>query len=206
MSKQIFLRIFLIFGLALAGIELGNGAERRFPVLNHGTPLVHFVRMEAADKTSLGSAKILYYQDPMHPWYRSDKPGIAPDGMKLVPVYASETPAAAIPPGGVEISSARQQIMGVTSARAQYRSLDRVVSVPGQVDIDETRVSSVSTRVSGWVQKVFVDSNFEHVTKGQPLFTVYSPELLATEQEYLLALQARKTLGQSSIVEVSAFG
>ena len=83
MSKQTFLRIFLIFGMALAEIELGNAAERRLPVLNHGAPLVHFVRMEASDTTSPGEGKILYYQDPMHPWYRSDKPGIAPDcGMK----------------------------------------------------------------------------------------------------------------------------
>ena len=171
-----------------------------------GMKLVAIYAPEGADQPQSGEPRILYYQDAMNPSHHSDKPGIAPDGMKLVPVYASDTPAAALAPGGVQISSARQQIMGVTSARAQYRSLDRVVSVPGQVDIDETRVSSVSTRVSGWVQKVFVDSNFEHVTKGQPLFTVYSPELLATEQEYLLALQARKTLGQSSIVEVSAFG
>src|ERR1035438_9795316 len=124
MSKQIFLRIFLIFGMALAGIELGNGAERRIPLLKHGGPLVHFVRMEASDKTSPGEGKILYYQDPMHPWYRSDKPGIAPDcGMKLVPIYASDAPAAALPPGGVEISSARQQTMGVTSPSAEENSI-----------------------------------------------------------------------------------
>ena len=60
--------------------------------------------------------------------------------------------------------------------------------------------------MSGWVQKVFVDSTFQHVTKGEPLFTVYSPDLLAAEQEYLLALKARKTLSQSSLVEVSAGG
>jgi Cu(I)/Ag(I) efflux system membrane fusion protein len=158
-----------------------------------------------ADQANAGEGKILYYQDPMHPWYRSDKPGIAPDcGMKLVPVYASS--ATALPPGGVEISPARQQLMGVTSARAEYRTIDRVIRATGQVDVDETRISSVSTKVSGWVQKVFVDSTFQHVTKGEPLFTVYSPDLLAAEQEYLLALKARKTLGQSSLVEVSAGG
>jgi RND family efflux transporter MFP subunit len=207
MSKQTSLRIFLGFVAALAGIRLGNGAERRVPVLNLETSLGHFVRIEDSDKPSPGDGKILYYQDPMHPWYRSDKPAIAPDcGMKLVPVYASDVPAGALPPGGVQISPARQQIMGVTSARAEYRTIDQVIHATGQVAVDESRISSVSTRVSGWVQKVFVDSTFQHVKKGEPLFTVYSPELLAAEQEYLLALKASKTLGQSSLVEVNGYG
>jgi RND family efflux transporter MFP subunit len=164
-------------------------------------------RAEAADQANPGEGKILYYKDPMHPWYRSDKPGIAPDcGMKLVPVYASNLPAGPLPSGGVQISPARQQLMGITSAQAQYRTIDRVIRTTGQVDIDETRISSVSTKVSGWVQKVFVDSTFQHVTKGEPLFTVYSPDLLAAEQEYLLAMKARKTLEQSSLVAVKADG
>jgi Cu(I)/Ag(I) efflux system membrane fusion protein len=159
---------------------------------------------EAADQANTAQGKILYYQDPMHPWYHSDKPGIAPDcGMKLVPVYASEAPLA---PGSVEISPARQQLMGVTSAKAEYRTIDRVIHATGQVAVDDTRVSSVSTRVSGWAQRVFVNSTYQHVTKGEPLFTVFSPELLAAEQEYLLALKARKTLGQSSLGEVNADG
>jgi membrane fusion protein, copper/silver efflux system len=169
--------------------------------------LVPVRKVEAAGQTNPGEGKILYYQDPMHPWYRSDKPGIAPDcGMKLVPVYASDVPAGALPPGGILISPTRQQLMGVTSAPAQFRTIDRVIHATGEVAIDETRISNVSTKVSGWVQKVFVDSTFQHVTKGEPLFTVYSPDLLAAEQEYLLALKACKMLGQSSLVEVSADG
>ena len=170
-----------------------------------GMKLVPVYASELADQPKPEEPKILYYQDAMNPSYHSDKPGLAPDGMKLVPVYASET-SAALPPGGVAISSARQQLMGVTSAPAEYRTLDRVIRTTGEVNIDETRIASVSTRVSGWVQKVFVDSTFQHVTKGEPLFTVYSPDLLATEQEFLLALRARKTLGQSSLVEVNTDG
>ena len=158
-------------------------------------------RRKAQSQANAGEGKILYYQDPMHPWYHSDKPGIAPDcGMKLVPVYASDVSAGALPPGGIQISAARQQIMGVTSAKAEYRTIDQVVHTTGQVAVDESRISSVSTRVSGWVQKVFVNSTFQHVIVGEPLFTVYSPDLLEAEQEYLLALNARKMLGQSSLV------
>ena len=163
-------------------------------------------RMEAGGQANPGQGKILYYQDAMNPSYHSDKPGLAPDGMKLVPVYATDVPAASLPRGSVQVSPAREQAMGVTSAPAAYRTIDQIIRATGEVEIDETLIASVSTRTSGWVQKVFVDSTFQHVTKGEPLFTVYSPDLLAAEQEYLLALKAGKTLGQSSLVEVSSGG
>jgi len=152
--------------------------------------------------------KILYYQDPMHPWYKSDKPGIAPDcGMKLVPVYADEQQASAarpLPPGAVQISPARQQLMGVTSALAEYRPIEKTIRTVGQVAIDESLLAHVHVRVSGWIQKVFVDYTWQPVTRGEALFTVYSPDLLATEQEYLLALRAHKSLGTSPYQEVSS--
>jgi RND family efflux transporter MFP subunit len=152
--------------------------------------------------------KILYYQDPMHPWYKSDKPGIAPDcGMKLVPVYADEQRIAAagpLPPGTVQISPARRQLMGVTTALAEYRPIEKTIRTVGQVAIDETRLADVHVKVNGWIQKVFVDFTWQPVKKGEPLFTLYSPDLLATEQEYLLALRARKSLAASPYLEVSS--
>ena len=167
----------------------------------------HAARSDAATAAS-GQRKILYYQDPMHPWYKSDKPGIAPDcGTKLVPVYADEGAGVeSAPPGSVRISPTQQQLIGVTTATAAYRSVDRTIRTVGQAAIDETRVASVHTRVSGWVQKVFVNYTLEHVHQGEPLFTIYSPDLLATEEEYLLALKAQRTLGQSPIQEVEAGG
>ena len=200
--------IALIAALAVFAATPLLGSEPSRPLHGRVTAVLTPVqRAEAAGQANSSEGKILYYQDPMHPWYRSDKPGIAPDcGMKLVPVYAADVPAGALPSGGIQISPTRQQLMGVTSAQAEYRTIDRVIRATGEVDIDETRIASVSTKVSGWVQKVFVDSTFQHVTKGEPLLTVYSPDLLAAEQEYLLALKARKTLGQSSLVEVNADG
>jgi len=155
-----------------------------------------------------GDHKVLYYEDPMHPWYRSDKPGIAPDcGMKLVPVYASEGGAEApLTPGGVQISPARQQLMGVTTAKVEYRTLHKTIRAVGQVTIDETRLVNVHVKVNGWIQKVFVDYTWQQVKKGDPLFTLYSPDLLATEQEYLLAVRARKSLSESSFQEVALGG
>lgn len=160
--------------------------------------------------TGAGEKKILYYQDPMHPWYKSDKPGNAPDcGMKLVAVYADEGPAAsttALPPGTVQISPARQQLVGVTTARAEYRLLERTIRTVGRVDLDEERVANVHVKVNGWIQKVFVDYTWQYVKKGDALFTIYSPDLLASEQEYLLALRAQRDLSESPFRDVAAGG
>jgi RND family efflux transporter MFP subunit len=171
-----------------------------------GMKLVPVYAPEAADEPKPGERKLLYYQDPMNPSHHSDKPGLAPDGMKLVPVYASEAPAEALPPGGVEISSARQQVMGVTTAKAEYRALDQTIRSVGQVAMDETRLVHVHVRTSGWIKKVFVDYTWQQVKQGDPLFTFYSPDLLATEQEYLLALRARDSLAQSSFPEIATAG
>lgn len=201
------------FRLALAGMALLLGgafvafwlpAKERVAELFRRPP-----RVVAAERaTPASERKVLYYEDPMHPWYRSDKPGIAPDcGMKLVPVYAPETaPAAASAPGAVEISPARQQLMGITTARAEYRSLDKTIRTVGNVTLDETRLANVHVKVNGWIQRVFVDYTWQQVKKGDPLFTLYSPELLASEQEYLLALKAERELGGSSFREVAAGG
>jgi RND family efflux transporter MFP subunit len=164
------------------------------------------VYASAADQPKPGEPKILYYQDAMNPSYHSDKPGIAPDGMKLVPVYASEAPAAALPPGGVEISPARQQLMGVATAKAEYRALDQTIRSVGQVAMDETRLVHVHVKTSGWIQKVFANYTWQQVKQGDPLFTYYSPDLLAMEQEYLLALRARDSLARSSFPEVAMAG
>lgn len=162
-----------------------------------------------------GERKILYYQDPMHPAYKSDKPGIAPDcGMQLVPVYASEATTGAATSqtgaqpaadrGPVQIPPAQQQLIGLATARAEFRHIEKVIRTVGRVDIDETRVAHVHTRITGWVQKAFVDYTWQHVKKGDPLFTIYSPDVVATEQEYLLALKAKQSLGSSTFQEVAA--
>lgn len=101
MSNRKISILALIFLAALPGLALGNGAKRRvFAVVPH----LDSVRLsvptiaQAGEQSASPDGKILYYQDPMHPWYKSDKPGIAPDcGMKLVPIYAGDAPVA-LPP------------------------------------------------------------------------------------------------------------
>jgi membrane fusion protein, copper/silver efflux system len=154
--------------------------------------------------------KVLYWQDPMHPAYKSDKPGIAPDcGMKLVPVYADQAAAApaslraTMPAGTVNISTERQQLIGVRYGTAEYSSGADAIRVVGKVAIDETLVSHVHSRTEGWIEKVHVNFTGDMVRKGQPMLTIYSPELLATQQEYLLALKAKGLMAHSMIHEVA---
>lgn len=152
-----------------------------------------------------GERKVLYWYDPMHPQYKSDKPGIAPDcGMKLVPKYADEAePMSEMPAGTVQISPAKQQLIGVRTGTVTAEDLAQTIRAVGLVETDETRVARVHTRVSGWVRRVFVDYTWQHVEKGAPLFTLYSPELVSAQQEYLIARRAQSYLGSSSYAEAA---
>ncbi|HXG58071.1 MAG TPA: efflux RND transporter periplasmic adaptor subunit [Thermoanaerobaculia bacterium] len=140
--------------------------------------------------------KVLYWVDPMHPAYKSDKPGTAPDcGMELVPVYEGD-----MSPGGpqsnvpghsrVRLSGERQQLIGVKTAVAEKRPIGRTLRTVGRVAVDETRLYEITTKFDGYIETLHVDYTGRQVRRGQPLFSVYSPELLATQQEYLLALRA----------------
>jgi len=164
-------------------------------------------RWYAAKAPRTPERKVLYWVDPMHPAYKSDKPGIAPDcGMKLVPVYADETLASALKtvPGTVAISAERQQLIGVRVGTAEITAGAETVRATGKVAIDETRVSHVHSRTEGWIDKVYADFTGDVVRKGQPLVTLYSPDLLATEQEYLLAIKARDAMRDSPIQGAAA--
>ncbi|MFQ5515625.1 MAG: efflux RND transporter periplasmic adaptor subunit [Myxococcota bacterium] len=135
-----------------------------------------------------GERKIKYWVAPMDPTYISDKPGKSPMGMDLVPVYEDEVPASA--EGSVVIDPAVQQNMGVRTERVLRATVFRHVRSIGQVEVGEDRISVVNLRVSGWVERIFVDRTGDPVERGQALFELYSPELVSAQGEYLLALRA----------------
>ena len=152
-----------------------------------------------------GERKVLYYVDPMHPAYKSDRPGIAPDcGMNLEPVYADGLPApattatandaGALPEGTIQVSPEKQQMIGVRFGAAEYTNSEETIRAVGKVAVDETRVVRVHPKVEGWIERVAVDFIGAEVREGQPLLTLYSPEMLASQQEYLLAVKARDAM------------
>ena len=143
---------------------------------------------------SAGSARrILYYVDPMHPAYKSSKPGIAPDcGMQLEPVYAEgpgsgDSAVAALPPGTVQIDSSRQQLAGVRVAAAEKISGSRTVRVLGKVEADDRRVYRINAGVDGWIRETYDRSIGSYVKKDERLATYYSPEFVAQINGYLVA-------------------
>jgi RND family efflux transporter MFP subunit len=189
--------------------------------------------------------KVLYYVDAMHPWYKSDKPGIAPDcGMKLQPVYADGTMGASgeasarkidhyrdpqdpkyasdkpglnpatgndlepvyadqqvPPPGAIQISADKQQLIGMRYGTAEWSSEGQSMRFAGRVVPDETRVTRIHAKVEGWIERVSVDFTGQLIRQGQPLLTLYSPELLASQQELLLAMEAKGIMQHSSMAE-----
>lgn len=165
------------------------------------------VTTQSASTTSAsapsGERKILYWYDPMHPAYKSDKPGIAPDcGMQLVPKYADDE-TAKMPAGTVKIAPDKQQLIGVRTEIVERQALVRSVRTTGQLTNDETKLAHVHVKINGFIDKVYVDYIGQLVKKGQPLFTLYSPDLVATEEEYLIAKRGAKNLGPSEFAEVS---
>lgn len=106
------------------------------------------------------------------------------------PAPASSGDSAVAPPlSPVQLSPQRLQAIGVTTAIVQMRNVSNVLRVPGNVDVNQRRLAYVQTRFPGWIQKVFANAAYQYVRKGEPLFTIYSQELVSTEQEYLLARQ-----------------
>jgi multidrug efflux pump subunit AcrA (membrane-fusion protein) len=101
-------------------------------------------------------------------------------------------------PGMVMVSPDKQQLTGVRTAVVERRTLSRSVRTVGVITYDETKVTRVHSKIEGWIDKLYVDYTGKLVEKGQPLFTIYSPDLLATQQEYLLAIKARERLSTSS--------
>jgi len=151
-----------------------------------------------------GERKILYWYDPMHPAYRSDKPGIAPDcGMTLVPKYADDQAMAKMPAGTVTISPEKQVLAGVRTAVVERKPLVRDIRTTAQIIADETRIAHVHVKVAGYIDKVYVDFVGQLVKKGQPLFTLYSPDLVSTQEEYLIAKRGNATLGNAPFQEIS---
>ena len=105
---------------------------------------------------------------------------------------------------GVYISAARQQLIGVRTAQVESRTLDTTIRTVGTLAYDETRVTEVHPKVSGWIERVFVDFVGKPVRRGEPLLTIYSPDLVATQNEYLLALKAQRQLADSAFPETRA--
>jgi len=111
-----------------------------------------------------------------------------------------------VAPGTVQISPERQQLIGVKFGTVEVRPLEKVIRTVGRVDYDEKRIVTISPKIGGWIEDLYIDFTGRFVSKGEPLLTIYSPELVSTQEEYLLALRAKKDLVKSPFPEVAGSG
>jgi Cu(I)/Ag(I) efflux system membrane fusion protein len=107
------------------------------------------------------------------------------------------------PTEGVMVSAKKQQLIGVKTEPAQVRNITHTIRTVGQVEVDERRLIHMHTKLEGWIQGLYVKFTGEQVKKGQKLFEIYSPELVSTQKEYLLALKAVRSLGDSEFPEIA---
>ena len=141
----------------------------------------------AASPAGSGEGKVLYYRSPMDPSFISLKPGKDAMGMDLVPVREGD-PGADL--NTIVLNGAMVQQMGVRVAEVKRGALESVVRAAGRIEVDETRVAKVNTKYEGWVEKLYVNETGQKVKRGQALFAVYSPELVASQREYVQVVEA----------------
>ena len=197
--------IFLLAG-ALAGYFFRDDISRYLPG-SFRTPEMAGMAKSGSDAAAeneatrdkpAGERRILFYRNPMSPSITSPVPAKDSMGMDYVPVYADSGGASNEPAGTVTINPVVEQNIGVRTGRAEQRLMSREVRTYGQVRYDEKRIYSVHPRFRGWLERVYVQRNGDLVRQGQLLAAIYSPELLSTQQEYLIALQGMRAAGDAA--------
>lgn len=154
-------------------------------------------KMPSAQTTSTPQAvakKLLYYRNPMGLPDTSLVPKKDSMGMDYIPVYETESSAEAGSAQQVKISSEKIQQMGVRTEAVSLANLNRMIQAAGRVESDERRTYAVAPKFEGYVEQLHVNTTGQTVYKGQPLFEVYSPELVSAQREYVIAVQGLETM------------
>ena len=144
----------------------------------------------------------IFYRHPMTPEITSPVPARDEMGMDYIPVYADGGAAAEGPPGTVQIDPVTVQSIGVRTASAQRRTLTRTIHTLGRVEYDEQLITRLHPKVEGWIDELYVETTGEQIVEDHILMNIYSPQLVVTQQEYLLALSNRQTLSESPFPDI----
>ena len=197
-------QILFTLVLTLLAAAVGWWGRELLPSDAHQDEVEGETTTTSKDGPCAGGGQPLYWKAPMDPSFVRDRPGKSPMGMDLVP----ECPDAGsdAPEGTVVIDPATVQNIGVRTTTVERRDLARSVRAVGRIAYDERRVSHAHTKVQGWVEKLFVDFVGQRVERGQPLLEIYSPELVATQEELLLAARYRDVTSESPFDDVRAGG
>ena len=167
-----------------------------------GMKLVPIKNTTQSDPPQKDKGKILYWRAPMDPNEIYNHPGKSKMGMDLVPVYADEASGSGI----VTIDPAVEQNMNVKIETVQKKNLSGIVVTNGVLSINETNQYVVTTRIAGWIEKLYVNYTGQKVSRGSKLMDIYSPELVSAQQELLTALSYQNTTNSSSLNSIRESG
>jgi RND family efflux transporter MFP subunit len=184
-----------------AGILIGASAVyfgavrgRRPPALETGS-----AGPGTAQAAPASGDKILYWRAPMDPTEIYDHPGKSRMGMDLIPVYEGQEAAGA---GSIAINPMVQQNMNLRLAAVERRDLDLAIRSFGKVAYAQDREYAITTKFSGWIEKLYINKVGQKVDRGEALLEIYSPELVSTQEEYILAVKNAKALADSPLETV----
>ena len=186
-----------MIGIALLGAFLGAVVAGGFG---------YWFARQDDERVSTGSAASperapLLYRNPMNPQITSPVPAKDTMGMDFIPVYA-DADAGAAPAGTVMIDPVTVQNIGVRTALAERRTMSRIINTVGRVDYDETRLYRMHPKTDGWIEKLLINTTGAPVRHDDILLSIYSPQLVSTQREYVLALKNLETFQDSSFEDV----
>ena len=187
---RVWLAVVIVVIVAAASVAVGYRVQQR-----------------RAESREVKAAQV--WTCPMHPSVQLPHPGSCPIcGMTLVPMEQTEPKVKSEVEGHgvVEIAPGKQQLIGVVTTRVEVRDLNNLIRAVGQVVVDEERLSDIHTKIEGWIEKLYVNKTGQLVHSGQPLLTIYSPDLVSTQEEYLVALRSRERTKDSPFPEVRRSG
>ncbi len=160
-------------------------------------------RMEPPPSTPMTEGpEPLYYRHPMTPEVISAVPAKGEMGMDYIPVYADSGGDTNDPAGTVRIDPVTVQNIGVRTASAERRTLTRTIHSLGRVEYDEQRITRLHPKIEGWIEELYVETTGERIAEDHILLSVYSPQLVVTQQEYLLARSYQETLRESPFPDI----
>jgi len=187
MNKSTLATMVIVLAIGVAvGYQWANRGAGRAP--------------EVAQSTSERAP--LFYRNPMNPQVTSPVPAKDAMGMDYVPVYADDDGDDS-PAGTVRIDPVTLQSIGVRTAPVERRTISRVINTVGRIDYDEKRLYRLHPKTEGWVEELRVETTGAEIRRGDILMSLYSPQLVSTQQEYLLALKNLETLKASEFPDVA---
>ena len=183
----------ITIGLVLVAVLAAGGG---YWAGKRGTGASHDAGANAGEAGSSAKQerKILYYRNPMGLPDTSPVPKKDPMGMAYTPVYEGEADAGPASANQIKISTDKVQKLGVRTEAASMKAINKIVRAAGRIEPDERRVYLISPKFEGYVERLHVSATGQAVGKGQPLFEVYSPELVSAQREYAIAAQGVESL------------